>query len=44
MWKKNLSWSDLAGINLPPAVRAALIKKLTDAGLPEYAKIVKESE
>jgi hypothetical protein len=42
MWKKSLSWSDLASISLPSAVRAALVKKLTDAGLPEYAKIVKD--
>lgn len=41
MWKKNLSWADLASITIPSAVRAALVKKLLDAGMPEYAKIVK---
>ena len=40
MWKKNLSWADLASVSMPDAVRAALVKKLLDAGMPEYAKIV----
>jgi DNA polymerase III epsilon subunit-like protein len=42
MWKKNLSWSDLAHVSLPPEVRKALIKKLTESGLPEYAKILED--
>ena len=42
MWKKNLSWSDLAHVSLPSEVRKALIKKLTESGLPEYAKILED--
>ena len=34
------SWADLASVSMPDAVRAALVKKLLDAGMPEYAKIV----
>ena len=41
MWKKNLSWADLSSVSMSDAVRAALVKKLLAAGLPEYAQIVK---
>jgi hypothetical protein len=41
MWKKNLSWADLSSVSMSDAVRAALVKKLLAAGLPDYAQIVK---
>lgn len=32
MWKKNLSWADLAGVSMPANVRKLLIEKLTQSG------------
>jgi hypothetical protein len=32
MWKKNLSWADLATVQMPPAVRKLLIERLTSEG------------
>ena len=29
MWKKNLSWADLASIDISPALRKLVIEKLT---------------